>query len=755
MVNWSAQFVAPLDSDRSAVLFREEFSLDQGHGRPTAATLHLSALGVCQAWLNGRSASTDLLTPGWTSYEWRVRYVTYDVLSLLEERSVLGIAVGNGWYRGRLAWGGARALYGDELAAFAELRIQFADGHEQVVATGDRWSSGPSPVVANDLYDGEDIDGRLKDDSWLHPGFSSPDWGGVEVLEGKRDLLVASGTPPTRATQELSPVAIWSSPSGATLVDYGQNVVGWVRVRVVGPAGATITLRHAEVLDDGELGVRPLRTARATDNFTLSGGEDVFEPTFTFHGFRYVEVSGWPGGIDNLKPEDLTAVVVGADLERIGYFRCSNDLLNKLHDNVVWGMRGNFLAVPTDCPQRDERLGWTGDISAFAPTACFLYDVDHFLSDWLVDLKLEQDHNGGVVPFVVPDVLKKLPRAGREDRNTPTAMWADAAVWVPWALWEAYGDRATLDRQFDSMTAHARQIRTALSDTGLWDTGFQFGDWLDPDAPPDNAGAAKADKGVVATACAFRTARLVSAVAAILDRPGEQEEFEAMAAALAEAFIRHYVQSDHRILSDCPTVYALAIAFRLLDPEQEAAAGRRLAELVEDSGFHIGTGFIGTPFVLDALTRTGHLEKAYQLLLQTTCPSWLYPVTMGATTVWERWDSLLPDGTINPGEMTSFNHYAYGAVGDWLHRTVGGLSALEPGYARILIAPRPGGGITSAETALQTPHGRAAVRWEVESGALSAEITVPPETSGLLTWPGRADQELASGIHHVKIPLGE
>jgi alpha-L-rhamnosidase len=550
----------------------------------------------------------------------------------------------------------------------------------------------------------------------------------------------------------LEPSSIWTSPSGATLVDFGQNLVGWVRVRVRGGAGETIRLRHAEVLENGELGIRPLRSALATDHFTLSGHEDVFAPTFTFHGFRYLEVTGWPGGIEAIKPGDLTAVVIHAELEPIGSFRCSDALVAQLHQNVIWGMRGNFLAVPTDCPQRDERLGWTGDISAFAPTACYLYDVQEFLSDWLVDLELEQQHNDDVVPVVIPNVLKKLHRPEDAERQGPTAMWADAAVWVPWALWQAYGDDAVLRRQFDSMAAHARRVRTSLSANGLWDTGFQFGDWLDPDAPPDNAAAAKADKGVVSTACAFRTARLVSETAAVLGRPAEQEEFAAMASALADAFTRHYVHADRRILSDCPTVYAIAIAFGLLDAEGQAAAGQRLAQLVEESGFHIGTGFIGTPFVLDALSVTGHLDHAYRLLLQTTCPSWLYPVTMGATTVWERWDSLLPDGSINPGQMTSFNHYAYGAVGDWLHRTVGGLSPLEPGYRRILVAPRPGGGITWAETALKTPAGPARVRWSLDGGAVSLDVTIPDGATGVLAWPGHPEAELASGAHHFDLP---
>ena len=434
-------------------------------------------------------------------------------------------------------------------------------------------------------------------------------------------------------------------------MDFGQNVVGWVRTEVQGPAGTEIVLRHAEVLEHDELGVRPLRTAVATDRFVLSGDRDVFEPTLTFHGFRYVEVEGWPGGIDALRQAQgaLAAVVVSSDLRRTGEFECSDDLLNQLHSNVVWGARGNFLDVPTDCPQRDERLGWTGDIAAFAPTAAYLFDVDGFLRDWLRDLAAEQSAADGLVAYVVPDVLKYMQHKSSFPPQDSTAIWSDASVWVPWALWQAYGDQQVLADQFDSMAAHVRRVESKLSETGLWDVGFQFGDWLDPTAPPDKPADAKADKGVVATACLYRSARIVADSAAILGRTEDADHFGQLADRTRAAFSEHYVSSDGTIASDAPTVYAFAITFGLLDDDAAPLAGERLAKLVADGGYRIQTGFAGTPFVTDALTSTGHLDDAYQLLLQTENPSWLYSVTMGATTMWERWDSMLPDGTINPG----------------------------------------------------------------------------------------------------------
>ena len=437
--------------------------------------------------------------------------------------------------------------------------------------------------------------------------------------------------------------------------------------------------------------------------------------------------------------------MVHSDLTRTGFFECSEPLLNQLHDNVVWGTKGNFLDLPTDCPQRDERLGWTGDIAAFAPTAAFLFDVGPFLSDWLVDLALEQEHADGMVPFVVPDVLKYQPHPEEFAAPDSTAIWSDAAVWVPWALWQAYGDRTVLERQYDSMTSHVRRVETLLSPTGLWDTSFQFGDWLDPDAPPDAPAQAKADTGVVATACLFRSATIVAETAGMLGRTEDAAAFSALAARTRTAFNEHYVTGGGTIVSDCTTVYTLAIVFGLLDAETEQLAGKRLAELVAESGYRVSTGFAGTPYITDALTQTGHLDDAYRLLLERDCPSWLYPVTMGATTVWERWDSMLPDGSINPGEMTSFNHYALGAVADWMHRTIGGIVPTEPGYSKVRIAPRPGGGLTSAATALETPHGRLEVSWRLDDNGLVVDTLVPDGVDAVLS---------LDGLRETAIPVG-
>ena len=741
--------------DRNAPLLRTEVVVAGGHGRVVSATLQASAYGVFEAYLAGHRIGGDVLSPGWSSYEWRLRYREYDVTSVLEgageEPVVLGFALGNGWFRGQLTWDKVASVYGDRLGVVAALAVTFADGHVQVIRTDTSWTAGPSGVLSDDLYDGQAVDARLVSRAWLQPGFSDPTWGGVVELDLDRSRLTASVGPPVVRQERLRPTRIWSSPTDGALGDFGQNLVGWVRFAVRGPAGSVITFRHAEVLEHDELGTRPLRTAKATDSIVLSGGEDAFEPTFTFHGFRYVEVTGWPG---ELTADSLEAVVVSSDLERTGSFECSDELLNQLHRNVVWSQRGNFLDVPTDCPQRDERLGWTGDLAVFAPTAVFLFDSSGFLRDWLCDLDAEQRAADGMVPFVVPDVIKFLPPLETFGGQDSTAFWSDAAVWVPWACWQAYGDRDALAEAYPAMVAHVRRVEGKLSPSGLWDTGFQFGDWLDPTAPPEDAAAAQADKGVVATAAVYRSSVIVAQVAQELGEEVDAQHFTALAARVRTAFDAGYVQADGRVRSDCSTVYALAIVFGLLDEPQRQRAGDRLAELVAANGHRVSTGFAGTPYVCDALTLTGHLDVAYRLLLERECPSWLYPVTMGATTIWERWDSMLPDGSVNPGQMTSFNHYALGAVADWVHRVVGGLAPAAPGYARVRVAPRPGGGLTWAKTSLRTPHGEVRVAWRVVDGELRLDAEIPDGLEAELDLPG-AEPEVVRGGEPVvrRLPL--
>ena len=498
-------------------------------------------------------------------------------------------------------------------------------------------------------------------------------------------------------------------------------------------------VRHAEVLEHGELARRPLRRAAATDTLVLAGtGEETWEPEFTFHGFRYVSVEADPGVVD---PADLVAVIVGTELERTGEFACSDPRLERLHENVVWSARGNFLSVPTDCPQRDERLGWTGDAQVFAPTASFLFDVEAFLGSWLTDLTLEQAAHEGVVPVVVPWVL--------DWDVVEVAAWGDAATVVPSVLFERFGARSALRRNYPGMRAWCERLLVRAGDAHLIEGGFQFGDWLDPAAPPDDPFAARTPHDLVANAYLVRSLDLTAAAARELGETADARRFDAAAAAARTAFAARFAPGGGgRLDADVPTAYALALGFDLLPGDRRAALGDRLAELVRADGHRIGTGFVGTPLLLDALDATGHPDDAVALLLQTASPSWLAPLELGATTMWERWDSMRPDGTLNPGEMTSFNHYALGAVADWLHRRLAGLAPLEPGYRVMRIAPLPTTRLEHASVRLRTPYGEAASGWRRErDGAVRVHATVPTGTRAQVEFPDGRRLDVGSGSY--------
>jgi alpha-L-rhamnosidase len=745
--DWNAKFITPTwDEDTSksnpSPYLRREFELRAG---VKSARLYITSLGVYEAELNGKAVSDHVLSPGWTVYDQRLRYQTFDVTGMLNEgRNVIGAVLGDGWFRGRIGFAaGRRNIYGEHLALLAQLEVHYADGSSEQIVTDQSWHAATGPILMNSLYDGETYDARLEHSGWTMPGFDDSAWSGVGTVDWDLKTLEAPLGPPVRRIEKVAPVSITQSPSGKTIVDFGQNLVGWLSIKVKGTAGHTVTLRHAEVLEHGELGTRPLRFAEATDRYTLRGGEaETWEPRFTFHGFRYVEVNDWPG---DLNPQDLSAVVLHSDLERTGWFESSDKLLNQLHENVVWGMRGNFLDVPTDCPQRDERLGWTGDLQVFAPTASFLYDVNGFLQSWLKDLAVEQLKTNGSVPPVIPNALGETFGGA--------AAWADAATVVPWVLYQRFGDKGILADQFESMRAWVDYIDGVAGAGHLWDTGFQFGDWLDPTAPPDKPAQARTDKAIIASAYFIHSADLTALAAEVLGRTEEQKKYLALAAEARVAFVREYVTPSGRLMSDAETAYSLALIFDLLPTaEQRQRAGDRLSELVRESGYHIRTGFVGTPIISDALCCTGHYVAAYRLLMQQECPSWLYPVTMGATTIWERWDSMLPDGSINPGEMTSFNHYALGAVADWMHRTIGGLTPTEPGYRRMEIRPRPGGGITHAQARHITPYGVAESAWKIEDGKFDLDVSIPPNTSALVILPNGERIEAGSGIWHWSVP---
>lgn len=733
VTDWSARFISPVTFgglDAAAPMLFTDIELD---AKPVSARLYVTAKGIYEFTINDSRVGSAVLTPGWTAYKKRLRYQAYDVTDQLRAGSnSLRAIIGNGWYRGQLVWPGNRSSYGTTLSLLAQLEVAFADGSTRTFATDESWRACESGILFDDLYDGQTRDMRVSDD----PARKSTE--PVIVLDDESPQLVSPTAPGVQVTAEIVPTRIFTSPSGKLIVDFGQNLVGWVRLRVRDAvAGAQVTVRHAEVLENGELGVRPLRSAKATSSYLMSGlPEQTVVPTFTFHGFRYAEISGVP----DVNIEDVRALVLGSDLTRTGWFESSSPELNQLHSNVVWSMRGNFLDLPTDCPARDERLGWTGDIQVFAPTANFLFDTSGFLAGWLRELAAEQKPDGGV-PNVIPDVLR--------EEDPARAAWGDAATIVPLSLVDAFDDRAMLSRQYPSMVAWVEKVSTITGERLIWDQGEQFGDWLDPTAPPEDPGRAQADPGVVATAHFARSTFLLARAARILGKDAEASRYANHYDHILKAFNREYVTPEGLVRSDCQTVYALALNWELLDsPNKKLLASRRLAELVRAAGCRVSTGFVGTPLILDALELAGHPELAMAMLMQNQSPSWLYAVNMGATTIWERWDSMLPDGSINPGTMTSFNHYAYGAVADWMHRSVAGLTPLAAGHRRVRVRPVLTGDLTSAGVRYESPYGEISVSWTLVESVFALRVILPVGVTAEVWMPdGTAPREVMAGTH--------
>jgi alpha-L-rhamnosidase len=738
---WTARFVTPETSGESLPLLRKEFELD---APIVHARLYVSALGLYEIELGGRRVGDHVLAPGWTSYDHRLRYETFDVTDLVRPGpNAIGALLADGWYRGRLGWNESRPdkIWGDRLALLAQLEAVGADGATRVIATDATWRCAAGPIIASSIYDGESYDGRLERPGWSTPGHDDTSWSAVSVLERNLSTLVARTGPPVRRTETAAPVRVEHAPSGRAIVDFGQNLVGRVRLTVTGPRDTTITLRHGEALVDGELHTENLGTAAQTDRYTLTGSAiESWEPRFTSHGFRYIEVDAWPG---ELSAGDVQAVVCHTDMERTGWFECSDERVNRLHENIVWSMRGNFVDVPTDCPQREERLGWTGDICIFGPTGCFLYDTAGLLVSWLADLAAEQREDGSI-SFVVPDIFGT-------GKGNATAAWGDVTVVLPSVLYERYGDLGVLGDQYASMKAFVEHIVEQQGPRRIWEAPKQFGDWCAPGAPPGDEAGGPTDRHLLANAWYSRSFDLLSRAADALGDTDDAGGYRAIAARARAAFAAEYVTPSGRLKSDTQAAYATAIRFGLLaEPSQRAHAGRRLTELVEAAGDKLTTGFVGTPLVCDALCDSGNAAAAYRLLMQEECPSWLYPVLHGATTVWEAWEAILPDGRPNPTDAVSLNHYAFGAVGDWLHRVVGGLAPAAPGYRHVLIAPTPGGGLTWATCRHRTPYGIAESAWRLDGDEIEMTATVPPNTTATVILPGADGQsiEIGSGSHH-------
>lgn len=726
------------------LLFRRPFTLPKEMTSIHKARLYISAHGLYRAHINGCRVGNEEMAPGWTSYNHRLHYQVYDVTSTLRsaESNVFGLEVAEGWFAGRLAWENKRYHYGDRLGFVAQLEIYGEDGQVLKVVSDQDWKSCHSATTRSEIYDGEEYDFRLEQAGWTDdPAFDAASWCGTVQVPFQCATLVAPDSPPVREIETVAPVKIWKSEGGNTLIDFGQNLTGKLQVQLPSSTnqpleGHTISFKHAEVLELGELCTRPLRSAKPVDSVTLSATQPTtWSPKFTFHGFRYAQVDGWPTQLGLPTSNDIKAVVMHSDMTRTGWFSCSDPLVNQLHENAIWSMKGNFLSVPTDCPQRDERLGWTGDIQLFTPSASFLYGISGFMGNWLADLSAEQleDRRKGVPGVVIPDVLSIPPNP-----PDPQCAWHDVTVLTPWDSYISSGDRELLRAQYASMKAWVDQ-GLPRGANGLWDQNvWQYGDWLDPTAPPEEPGKAATDSLLVADAYLVRVLETITKVSAILGESEDLLRYTADAARVRAAFQHEYVTPAGLLASDTQTAHALALVFGLFNtPNQMASSADRLAHLVHSARYRIATGFVGTPLITHALSDSGNHQLAYRMLLEKSCPSWLYPITMGATTIWERWDSMLPDGSINPGTMTSFNHYALGSVVNWLHKNVAGLSPLEPGWQKIRVRPVPGGTITNAEATYDSPYGRIECSWKVseKDGTFHLTLSIPPNSQAVVILP--------------------
>jgi alpha-L-rhamnosidase len=750
-----ADRTSELEGPKRPIYFRKAFDVS---GNIKAARLYITSLGVYQAELNTTKVGDDVLAPGWQSYHHRQVYNTYDVTELVRPgRNAIGVVVGEGWYSGILGFGGGRRNnYGDTVGLLALLVVTRHDGTRCQIPTDLSWRANVGPMLSSEIYNGEVYDSRLEAGmtSWSTGDFDHQAWLSVRAIPGPLGALVSPDGPPVRRIEERRPLEITHTPSGRVLLDFGQNLVGWLRVTVTGSHGASIKFRFAEVLEHGELAVRPLRLAKPVDTLITNGVGQTWEPHFTYHGFRYADITGWPE--NEALADSITAVVIHTDMEMTGSFQCSNPLLNQFHKNVQWSMKGNFFSVPTDCPQRDERLGWTGDVLAFGPTANYLYDTSGFWRGWHKDLWAEMQEGGKMVPpFFTPTVETKFP-------CQPTAVWGDVAVVNPWNAYQAFGDEIMLREQFPQSQAWVDVGIPRRSD-GLWARDiFQFGDWLDPKAPPESPDQAATAKDLVADAYLVRTTKLMAEMARAIGHSSQAEEYHEQYRLLQQRFLLEWANNG-TLASPTQTAYALALHFDIfLGDQANKTAAQKLRDLVVQSGYLIETGFAGTPSLGFALEKTGAVDCFYRMLLQTRLPSWLYQVVQGGTTTWERWDSLLENGEVNPGEMTSFNHYAFGSVADWMHQVIGGLRPLEPGWRRFMIAPVPGGGLVSAETSFLSPYGQIRVQWWFEQNeeenarhrnGFYLNASIPPNTRAEVKLPREKDvKHLGSGFFQYHDP---
>jgi len=737
--DWTAQWIASptAGGDQSMIptpYFRKEFLID----RPVAgARLHVTARGLYEFSLNGQQVGKDIFTPGWTDYTKRIQVQTYDVTAFLHPgANVAGAILGDGWYCGYVGWFKERQHYGERPSLLAQLEIEFADGERATIVSDGSWETGAGPILQSDMLMGEVYDARREMPGWDAAGFHSDDWCPALIVPDDGARRVGMRSEPVRRQLEIKTVSVSNS-----IFDLGQNIAGRVRIKLTAPAGTTVQLLHAEALNpDGSLYAANLRKAAATDSYTCKGGgEEIWEPRFTFHGFRYVELKGFPGEATS---DMVTGIALYSGMDETGRFECSDELVNQLQTNIQWGQRGNYLEVPTDCPQRDERLGWMGDAQVFIRTGAFNFDVAAFFTKWQGDIA-DAQADSGEFPAAAP----VMRRSNMLREGGPA--WADAGVICPWTVYLCYGDTAILAGHYDSMRRFLGWIESIAidgirshPDGSVWGG---FGDWLALDGSPGKGGATPND--LIGTAFYAYAARLMGKIAAVLEKPGDAAEYEALFKKVKAAYQRRFITADGLLASATQTACVLTLQFDLAPEAMRPQILKSLVSSIERNDNKLSTGFVGASYLPHVLTRGGRSDIAYKLLLQKNWPSWLYAVTQGATTIWERWDGWTKEKGFQDPEMNSFNHYAYGAIGEWLYATVAGLDTdpASPAYKHAIVKPQPGGGLTHASARLNTLYGELASRWDIQGETLTLKVTVPPNTTASIHVPAAQDASVTEG----------
>ncbi|MFS0722819.1 family 78 glycoside hydrolase catalytic domain [Paenibacillus sp. 1P07SE] len=731
-ISWKAKWVGrktePGVELQPSPYVRKAFETKGAIGRATA---YATALGLYQLQINGQVVG-ELFAPGWTDYDKRTQVQTLDVTDhVVEGGNAVGAILGDGWYAGTVGMLGSK-VYGERPFFLLQLVIEYTDGTKDIVVTDSTWKTARGPIIYSDMIKGESYDARLELGDWSRSGYDDSFWEQPDVRPGYNGLLVSMVEPPVRITETVRPIDVRKTAAGTYIFDMGQNMVGWTEVKASGLRGTRITLSHAEVLKpDGTLYLDNLRKAVQQNHYVMKGeGEERYEPHFTFQGFRYVEVIGYPG-VPSL--DDITGKVVHSDTPVTGRLETSDAMVNQLYSNITWGQRGNFLSVPTDCPQRDERLGWTGDAQIFARTASYNMDVSRFFTKYVWDL-IDAQQPSGAFTDVAPDGGWSRFKMWNTRLNwyaPDNSGWGDAGVIIPWTLYLMYGDTQVLERHYDAMVRWVEYLRSNSEE--LVRPGYaNYADWLSIDADTPNE--------VLATAYFGYSTKLLSRIAGVLGKQEDKAHYEGLFGEIAEAFRRAFVSEDGRIHGDTQTVYVLALQFGLLEGELHSKALEHLVSDIRLRGSRLSTGFLGVGYLLPALTDNGRLDVAYELLTQESFPSWMYSIKHGATTIWERWDGWTEHKGFQTPSMNSFNHYSLGSVGEWMYRYMAGIEAdpSAPGFRHTLIKPRPGGRLTWVKASYESLYGTIRSEWELqEDGTLKLQVTIPPGTTAEVHVPGR------------------